>query len=106
MGLQVGSACYPDAATASRAMAASESGKVLPAGSSVYVVDAQADSLGAITYTLTDLTGTVSTALVSVSTPTHAPCALLETPDALALAWGVVAAWIGAYALLSLRKGL
>lgn len=105
MGLQVGSVCYPDAATASQAVAASESGKVVPAGSVVYVTDVVADGVGVLTYTLTDLTGSVSP-LVTVVTPTHAQCSLLETADALYISWGVVVAWILAYALLSLRKGI
>lgn len=105
MGLQVGAACYEDAEAASHAVAALSSGTVVPAGASVYVVDAVGSPTGAVAFTLTDLTGAVSSSSYT-QTPTYAPCGLLGAADGIAMGWGVIAVWIAAYALLVLRKGL
>lgn len=104
MSYQVGPSCFPDAGTALSAIASLETGKVVPAGSVVYVVDA-VPGVGTVTYTLHDVAG-IAADVVYTSTPTLQPCGLLDSADALALGWGVVAAWVAAYALLALRKGL
>ena len=103
MGFQVGAACYDTAAAAASAIAAAETGKVVPAGSVVYVVDAAA-SAASITYTLNDAEG-AQASVVYQSTPTLHDCGLMGAEDALVMGWGVVAAWIAAYALLAIRKG-
>jgi hypothetical protein len=105
MSYQVGSACYPDEYTALGAIAAAESGKVVPAGSVVYVVSAQPNLGGFINYVLDDMAG-VQPSIVFDTHPSLSECGLLGTADALAMGWGVLAAWLGAYALLQIRKGL
>jgi len=105
MSFQVGSVCYDTAAAATAAVAAGETGKVVPAGSVVYVVDAVASAAGSITYTFTDPAG-IAASVVYTSTPTIPECGLLGTGDAVAMGWGVAGAWIAAYAILQMRKGV
>jgi hypothetical protein len=105
MALQVGSSCYASAVAAASAIASAETGKVVPAGSVVYVVDAAASSSGSITYTLTDTAG-VQPAMVHELVPTIPECGLMDWSDGLALGWGVAAAWLLAYAVLAMRRGL
>ena len=105
MALQVGLACYDSAGAAAAAVASAESGKVVSAGSVVYVVDAAAGSDGSITYTLTDTAG-VQPAVVHVSTPTIPECALLDLQDGFAVGWLIAIAWLATFGVLSMRKGL
>ena len=105
MAYQVGTACYPTLDGAASAVASSETGKVLSAGSVVYVVDAAAAPGGSITYTLTDPSG-VHPAIVQSLAPTIPECALMDWSDGLTLGWGVAAVWLTAFALLAMRKGL
>lgn len=83
-------------------MAAREVGKVVEAGSVVYVVDAQVSAAGSITYTLNPVGG--GTAVVSSVAVELQPCGLLDWQDGLTLGWGIATAWIVTYAVLHLRK--
>jgi len=105
VSFQVGAACYESIEGAAAAVASAEIGRVVPAGSGVFVVDAVAGSGGSITYTLTDPASVVSP-VVYVSSPSLPECGLLTAADGLALGWGVAAAWIGVFAVLALRRGL
>jgi len=99
---QVGSTCYSTDAGAVSAIASAEVGKVVAAGSAVYVVDAAPASDASITYTLNPIGGgapIVSTVAVVVQ-----PCQMLDWSDGLTLGWGVAGVWLAAFALLILRK--
>lgn len=87
---------------ATQAIAAGEVGKVVEAGSVVYVVDASVTAAGSITYTLNPVGG--GSALVSAQTVELQPCGLLEWEDALTLGWAVATVWIVTFAVLHLRK--
>lgn len=102
MGYQVGFRCYGSDLAATQAIAAVEVGKVVEAGSVVYVVDASVTSAGSITYTLSPVGG--GTAVTSVHAVELQPCGLLEWEDALTMSWGIATAWILAFAVLQLRK--
>jgi len=99
---QVGAICYADDAAALEAIASAEVGKVVPAGSVVYVVDAVPSGASSIAYTLTPVGGgTAITSTVPVGIPA---CTLLDWSDGLAVGWGIAGAWIAAAVLMSLRK--
>jgi hypothetical protein len=99
---QVGSTCYGSATDAVAAIASAEVGKVVPAGSTVYVVDAAAASASSVAYTLTPIDGSAPvTATVAVTVP---PCMLIDWPDASVIAWGIGGVWILAAVIMSLRK--
>lgn len=104
MSVQAGSSCFSSVQLAAQAVAAGEVGKVVPAGSVVYVVDAVADASGSITYTLTDMAG-VAPSVVHVAAPSYPPCALLDASDATVIGWLVAGAWLATYAVMVLRKG-
>jgi len=101
---QVGSACYETEAGAAAAAASSQVGSVVTHGSTAYVVDVSAiDSAGAsITYVFAPIDG--GTAMQLVAPYSAQPCGLLSYADGLALGWGVGAAWIGAFCLLTLTR--
>lgn len=103
MAYQVGFACFDSVGAAAHAIAAGQTGKVVPAGSVVYVVDAAASD-ASITYTLRDIAGATAD-VVSIQSLSIPPCELLTAGDAVSMGWGVLAAWIAAFALLSIRKG-
>ena len=105
MAYQVGLVCYGTPQEAASAVASGESGKLLEAGSVVYVVDAAAGSDGSITYTLTDTAG-VQPEIVKVQTPTLPECALLQAGDGLVIGWLIATAWLVTFAVLSMRKAL
>lgn len=102
MGYQVGFSCYGSDLAATQAIAAGEVGKVVEAGSVVYVVDASVTVAGSITYTLNPLGG--GTALVSTHAVEIQPCGLIEWEDALTIGWAIATAWIVTFAVLQLRK--
>jgi hypothetical protein len=100
---QVAGTCYSSTQHAVAAIASAEVGKVVPVGSSVYVVDALPGPDGSsITYTLTPVAGgapIVKTASVHVP-----PCMLLDWSDGLALGWAVAAVWVAVAVVLHLRE--
>lgn len=99
---QVGATCYSSDAAAVSAMASAEVGKVVPAGASVYVVNAVPASDASITYTLTPLDATAPiTYTVAV---TVQPCGLIDWADSLAVSWLVGGCWLLAAAVLTLRR--
>jgi len=99
---QVGAICYASDAAALAAMASAEAGKVVPAGSVVYVVDAVPSGGSSIAYTLTPVGGgTPITSTVSVVIP---ECSLLDWSDGLTVGWAIALVWIAAYAVLFLRE--
>ena len=102
MGYQVGFSCYGSDLASTQAIAAGEVGKVVEAGSVVYVVDASVSSAGSITYTLSPVGG--GTAVTSAHAVELQPCGLLEWEDSLAISWGIATAWIVTFAVLQLRK--
>ncbi len=102
MSFQVGASCYGSETAALSAIAAGESGKVVPAGSVVYVVDAVPLGSSSITYTLTPIDG--SPAVSHVQAVTLSECGLLDWEDGLALGWGVAGAWLLTFAVLIMRK--
>ena len=102
MAYQVGLVCYGTPQEAASAVASGESGKLLEAGSVVYVVDASVSSAGSITYTLSPVGG--GTAVTSAHAVELQPCGLLEWEDSLAISWGIATAWIVTFAVLQLRK--
>lgn len=100
---QVGSVCYSSDAAAVSAIASAEVGKVVPAGSVVYVVDAvPATDSASIAYTLSPVGG--GTALTYTVGVTVQPCNLLDWSDGLALGWGVAGVWLSVFAVLLFRK--
>lgn len=99
---QLGATCYASDADALAAMASAEGGKVVPAGSVVYAVEAVPSGASSIAYTLNPIGGgTPVTSTVAVTIP---PCTLLDWADGLTIAWGIAGAWIAAAVLLNLRK--
>lgn len=104
MAYQVGSSCYGSELGATQAIAASQTGAVVEAGSVVYVLDASATGPGSITYTMNPLGG--GTAIVSVVPVELQPCGLLDWQDSLTIAWGIAAAWIAVAAVMNLRQAV
>jgi len=99
--MQVGATCYASDAAALAAIASAEVGKVVPAGSVVYVVDAAPSGASSIAYTLTPVGGgTAITSTVSVVLP---ECSLLDWSDGLLVGWGIAGVWIATYAVLAIR---
>jgi hypothetical protein len=99
---QVGATCYGSLPAALEAIASGEVGKVVPAGSVVYVVDAAPSGASSIAYTLTPVGGgTAITATVPVVVP---DCSLLDWSDGLVVGWGIAGVWLLAFAILQLRK--
>jgi hypothetical protein len=103
MSYQQGGACFETVGMAAKAAAAGVLGQVVPAGSVVYVVDAVGNADGSITYTLGEV-GTSAT-VTHTAAPSWPECQLLQAADAAAMGWGVLVAWIGAWAVLLIRKG-
>jgi len=101
---QVGSTCYDTDDAALAAIASAEVGKVVPAGSVVYVVDAAPAGASGIAYTLTPVGG--GSAISVTSGVTLPACQLLSAADGLQLGWLVAAAWIIPAALLFIRRAL
>lgn len=104
MSFQVGDACYSDQLAAVQAMAASQIGRITQVGTASYVVDVSASTATSITYLLRDVNSTAT--ITKVATVTPLPCGLLDTADGLIISWGIAAAWLAAYGLMFLRKGL
>ncbi len=102
---QAGNACFDTVGLAAAATAAAQVGQVLPAGSALYVVDAIGAADGSVTYSLTD-TLSLASPVVFVATPTFPQCALLTAADGVAIGWGIAAAWIVAFTIVSIRKAL
>lgn len=101
MGFQVGASCYGDALSAVQAVASSEVGRVVPAGSAVYVVDVLGVTEASITYELSPITG--GTALTMTAPISVQPCGLLDWSDGLFLGWAVAGVWLATFAVLHLR---
>ncbi len=104
MSYQVGDACYSTQLAAVQAMAAGEIGKITPIGTASYVVDVTATTATSITYLLRNVSTTAT--VTKVATVTPQTCGLLDTADGLIISWGIAAAWLAAYGLMFLRKGL
>lgn len=101
---QVGPACYSSPLAAASAAASSQLGAVVVHGSTAYVIDVSSVSGSSIEYALTPVGGGSA---ITVSSPfTAQECGLLTASDGLVMGWGVAAAWLGAFALLFLTKGL
>jgi len=99
---QVAGTCYSSDDAALAVIASQEVGKVVSAGSSVYVVTAGAGAGRSITYTLTPIGGgTPITQVVPVDFP--AGCNLLDWSDGTALGWAVALVWFAVAAVLHLR---
>lgn len=104
MSFQVDQACYGTEQQAAQASAAKAIGAVVQHAGAAYVVDVSAVSGTSITYQLYPVAGG---AAITVQTPyTAQPCGLLGIDDGLQLGWGVGAAWLGAFAILFLTRGL
>jgi hypothetical protein len=101
---QVGSTCYPSGMAAAYAAASSQTGQVVPLGSSLYVVDVQAASDMSITYRLEALDTTAS--IVKTVPYNPIPCGLLDTADGLLLGGAVAVVWIATAAVNILRRGV
>lgn len=104
MSVQLGAACFDTVGAAAKAAAASVVGQVVPAGGVVYVVDAVGASDGSIAYTLAELGG--SGTVTHTASPSWPECQLMTAADAAVIGWGVLACWLGAWAILVLRRGL
>lgn len=99
---QVGSTCYSSDAAAVSSIASAESGKVVPAGATVYVIGAVPGSDRSITYTLSPIGG--GTPLIHTATVDVQPCQLLDWSDGMALGWAVAGVWLLVAAVLHLRE--
>lgn len=99
---QVAGTCYSSDQAAVAAIASAEVGKVVPAGSVVYVVDASPAVGKSITYTLTPIGG--GTPLVTTAAVEIPPCQLLDWSDGIALGWAVAGVWIIVAVVLHLRE--
>jgi len=73
-------------------------------GTATYVVDSTAQTATSITYVLRNVSSSAIVTATEIVTPL--PCGLLDTADGLAIAWGIAAAWLITYGVLSLRRGL
>jgi hypothetical protein len=104
MSYQLGDACFETVGAAAKAAAAASIGQVLPAGGSAYVVNAVGAADGSVSYTLHEL-GTSAT-LTHTYTPAYPDCVLLGAADAVEMGWGVIAAWVLAWAVLAIRRAL
>lgn len=99
---QVAGTCYSSESAAVAAIASGEVGKVVSAGSIVYVVDAVPGSGKSITYTLKPIGG--GTPLVTTASVEIPPCMLLDWSDGMALGWAVAGVWIVVAVVLHLRE--
>jgi hypothetical protein len=99
---QVAGTCYGSDSAAVAAIASGEVGKVVSAGSVVYVVDAAPGAGNSITYTLKPVGG--GTPLVTTASVEIPPCMLLDWSDGLALGWAVAGVWISVALVLHLRE--
>lgn len=104
MSYQVGSACYATAQEAAQVSASSQLGSIIQDGIYSYVVDAASVSGTSIQYQLTTVGSGISHSVTS--SYTAQPCNLLQAADALTIGWGVVGAWIAAFALLFITRAL
>ena len=104
MAYQVDQTCYSTALDAVNAMAAREVGSVRQIGSKTYVTDVTATTATSITYVLRDVASTAT--VTKVATVAPRTCGLIDTPDVLIMAWGIVTAWIVAAAILHIRRGV
>ena len=104
MSFQVGDACYSTQLAAVQAMAADQVGRITQVGTASYVVDVSATTATSITYLLRNVAS--SATVTKVATVTPQTCGLLDTSDGLVISWGIAAAWLAAYGLMFLRKGV
>ena len=104
MGYSVGATCYPTALAANVAAGSAQSGAVVSAGSSVYVVELGTVTASSIQYRFVQVGG--SQVVTKVATSNPPPCGLIEWGDTLELSWAVVAAWAAAYGVRFLATSL
>ena len=104
MASQVDGVCYSTSVAAVHAMAAREVGRLVTVGAKSYVVDVTAVTGSSITFRLNDVATT--SFITKVATVSPEPCGLLDTSDALVIAWGIATAWLITAAVLFLRKGV
>lgn len=103
---QVAGTCYSSKAAALSAIASGEVGKVVSAGSVLYVVDAVPASGSSITYTFTPVVFTPPAPpgiarTVAVEIP---DCSLLDWSDGIGLGWAVAGVWLAVAIVLHLRE--
>lgn len=98
---QVGTACYHTPAAALQAAASAQTGAVVQHGGAAYIVAAQGTQDG-ISYTFTPIGGGASFLQQVPMQPE--PCGLLTASDAFTLSWGIVAAWVAAFAVIFLAR--
>lgn len=104
MGFQVDSNCYSTSLLAVHAMAAKEVGKVVNIGTKAYVVDVTGVTGSSITFRFNDVQTTAFITKVVAVSPE--PCGLLDTSDALVIAWGIATAWLVTAGVLFIRRGV
>lgn len=104
MAYQVDSACYPTIDSAAQVSASKVVGSIVNLGTTPHVVGVGSISGQLVTYTYTPVGG--GAVVNSQFTYTAQPCGLLDASDALAMGWGVITAWIAAYALLFITRAL
>lgn len=102
MGWQVGSQCYASELGAARAAVSGEVGKVLSAGSVVYVVDVSEVTAASATFVLQPVGGGSSVTQQIVLTPL--PCELLDTADGALVGGLILVAWAGAFGVRYLAE--
>lgn len=104
MTYQVDQTCYATEVDAAHAAAAKSIGAVVQHAGAAYVVDVSAVAGTSITYQLHPVGGGGAITVQAPFSPQ--PCALLGWEDGLQLGWGVAAAWLGAFAVMFVTKGL
>lgn len=101
---QVDQSCYSTALAAASASSSRQIGSIISQGTSSFLVDVQSVSASSITYVLQPIAG--GSPLILVSPYSAQPCGLLTVSDGLEIGWMVGAAWLAAFALLFLTRGL
>lgn len=101
---QVGDTCYPSELAANQAIASGEIGRITQVGTESYVVDSSTQTATGITYVLRNVNSTAVITKTFVVTPV--PCQALTAADAGSMAWMIVAAWVGVFALLFITRAL
>lgn len=99
---QHGTACYDTAQKANEAQASEVVGSIVQIGSVPHAVNVSGVTDTTIAYVLENLTGSGTYAKTVQVTPQ--PCNLLQSQDALALGWGVAAAWIAAFCVVFIAR--
>jgi hypothetical protein len=107
MSYQVNGVCYSTVLAAHQAIASSQVGTVLNLGNSAQFLNVQAVTSTGIVFVLSPFSsgGSTSISITKTVQPVLQPCGLIETPDALVMAWGIVTAWIVTAAILHIKRG-